>query len=92
MPDSLSIPSTPTVPIPFGDVPNVLGTWHSKSAGDVTPTGAIYGIGEKVGGSQDMVAPGYEDLGFNASLSSSIYKSVSKIQIRSYQTLMIIKS
>ena len=70
----------------------MLGTWHSKAAGDVAPTGAIYGIGSKVGGSQDQLAPGYEDFGFDASRSNAIFGSSSKVQPKSAQLLIIIKS
>ena len=72
--------------------PNVLGSWHSKAAGDVAPTGAIYGIGSKVGGSQDQLAPGYEDFGFDASRSNAIFGACSKVQPKSAQLLIIIKS
>ena len=73
-------------------LPNVTGTWHSKAAGDVAPTGAIYGIGSKVGGSQDDLSPGYEDFGFDASRSNAIFGALTHVQPRAYQCLIIIKA
>ena len=70
----------------------MMGTWHSKAAGDVAPTGAIYGIGSKVGGSQDDLSPGYEDFGFDASRSNALFGAASRVQPRSTYALMIIKN
>lgn len=61
-------------------LPNITGKWSSKAAGGTDPTGAVYGIGNKQGGSSDNQAPNYEHLGFDASLSSSTYQNGAKVQ------------
>ena len=68
-------------PSMFGteSLPNIKGEWCSKAAGGTDPTGAIYGIGNKLGGSNDNVAPNYEKFGFDASRSSSTYKDEAKV-------------
>ena len=90
------MPSIPTLPLPFGDVPNVFGgadvsATSNKSA---QPTGAFYetAVVENISTQQvnsqtdNMVVPA-----FDASRCSPIYKSTSKVQIRSCYALMIIK-
>ena len=84
-------------PLPFGRCPNVFGgadvsATSNKSA---QPTGAFYetAVVENISTQQvnsqtdNMVVPA-----FDASRCSPIYKSTSKVQIRSCYALMIIKS
>lgn len=61
-------------------LPNITGEWSSKAAGGYDPTGAVYGRGNKQGGSSDNQAPNYEHLGFDASRSSSTYQDGAKVQ------------
>lgn len=61
-------------------LPNITGEWSSKAAGGIDPIGAVYGIGNKQGGSGDSQAPNYERFGFNASNSSSTYQDGAKVQ------------
>lgn len=61
-------------------LPNITGEWTSKAAGGYDPTGAVYGRGNKQGGSSDSQAPNYEHLGFDASRSSSTYQNGAKVQ------------
>lgn len=61
-------------------LPNITGEWSSKAAGGIDPIGAVYGIGNKQGGSRDSQAPNYERFGFNASNSSSTYQDGAKVQ------------
>ena len=85
------------LPDPFGQYPNVFGgadvsATSNKSA---QPTGAFYetAVVENISTQQvnsqtdNMVVPA-----FDASRCSPIYKSTSKVQIRSCYALMIIKN
>ena len=66
-------------------IPNITGKWRSKACdGGYYAEGCVYGIGEPNGGSRDNEAPGFEHLGIDASLSSSIYGNSDTVQPPSY--------
>lgn len=73
-------------------LPNITGKWRSKACdGGYYAEGCVYGIGEPSGGSRANEAPGFEHLGIDASLSSSIYGNSNTVQPPALQLIPQIK-
>ena len=91
------VTTLPIFPKTFGDVPNVFGGADVSATSNkrAHPTGAFYetAVVENISTQQvnsqtdNMVVPA-----FDAARCSPIYKSTSKVQIRSCYALMIIKA
>lgn len=73
-------------------LPNIDGSFGGKAAGNIIPSGAFFGIGNIGGGSADNTAPGYENIGFDASRSTPIYGASDTVQPAALTLLPCIKA
>lgn len=82
----------PVTPNAFGDVPNVTGQSVGIRGAATSYKGALTLFQTDTYNYLGAQQGGVLTLDFNASKSSSVYKATSKISVKSFQTLIIIKS